>query len=123
MTNDNTFAEMNRLQNVARNSGSLWTTYDIQTGTLQGVGGGVGLYAVGERAGDLANSFELPGYVRMDAALYYRIPNIFTRTNMVAQLNIQNLLNQQYYAQAQTRTIIDPGAPFTVIGSLKFEFN
>lgn len=123
ITNDNTFAEMNRLQNVARNSGSLWTTYDIQTGTLQGVGGGVGLYAVGERAGDLANSFELPGYVRMDAALYYRIPNIFTRTNMVAQLNIQNLLNQQYYAQAQTRTIIDPGAPFTVIGSLKFEFN
>ena len=67
--------------------------------------------------------FNLAGFVRMDAALYYRKQGIFDRTNLLASVNIYNLLDQRYFAGAQDfREIVYPGMPFTVIGSLKFEF-
>jgi len=114
----------NRLPLVARNAGSFWTTYDFQVDPLKGFGVGGGIFAVGERAGDLANSFELPGYVRTDAALYYRKREIFPHTNLIAQLNAQNLLNQDYfYSGGQSRASAGfVGAPLTFLGSIKLEF-
>lgn len=124
ITADTTVPVGNRIPLVARNTGSFWTTYDLQSGPLKGLGAGIGLFAVGDRAGDLANSFGLPGYVRTDAALYYRKPEIFTRTNLLAQLNVQNLLDQDYfYSGGQGRgSAAFPGAPTTVLGSIKLEF-
>lgn len=124
ITADTTVPVGNRLPLVARHTGSLWTTYDLQEGALRGLGAGIGLFAVGERAGDLANSFELPGYVRTDAALYYRKPEIFGRTNLIAQLNVQNLLDQEYfYSGGRSRaSAAFPGAPLTFLGSIKLEF-
>ncbi len=124
ITADTTFNIGNRLPLVARHTGSLWTTYDFQYGPLQGFGVGTGLFAVGERSGDLANTFELPGYVRVDAALYYRRPEVFARTNLTAQLNVQNLLDQEYYygGAAIRSSGAFPGAPLTVLGSLKLEY-
>ncbi|MGD9850588.1 MAG: TonB-dependent siderophore receptor [Nitrospirales bacterium] len=125
VTEDTTIQEGNRLPLIARNTGSLWTTYDIQRGPLQGFGVGLGFFAVGERAGDINNTFELPGYVRTDAALYYRKPQIISGTNLVAQLNIQNLLDQDYfYSGGQSRAFgAFPGSPLTFLGSIKLEFN
>ncbi|BFU90179.1 MAG: ligand-gated channel [Nitrospira sp.] len=124
ITADTTIPVGNRLPLIARHTGSFWTTYDLQGGPLKGLGAGIGLFAAGERAGDLANSFELPGYVRTDAALYYRKPEIFTRTNLIAQLNVRNLLDQEYfYSGGQGRaSAAFPGAPATVLGSIKLEF-
>ncbi|MGC4098129.1 MAG: TonB-dependent receptor [Nitrospira sp.] len=124
ITADTTVPVGNRIPLVARNTGSFWTTYDLQTGPLKGLGAGIGLFAVGDRAGDLANSFGLPGYVRTDGALYYRKPEIFTRTNLLAQLNVQNLLDQDYfYSGGQGRgSAAFPGAPTTILGSIKLEF-
>ena len=121
---DTTIPIGNRLPLIARNTGSLWTTYDFREGSLQGFGVGGGMVAVGERAGDINNSFELPGYVRADAALYYRKPEIFPRTNLIAQLNFQNLLNQEYlYGGFGNRSVAGlPGAPLSVFGSVKLEF-
>lgn len=124
ITADTTVPVGNRLPLIARHTGSFWTTYDLQNGPLKGLGAGIGLFAVGERAGDLANSFGLPGYVRTDAALYYRKPEIFTRTNLIAQLNVRNLLDQEYfYSGGQGRgSAAFPGAPATILGSVKLEF-
>jgi iron complex outermembrane receptor protein len=121
---DTTFKVGNRLPLVPRHTASFWTTYDWQGGPLKGFGAGAGVFIAGERAGDLNNSFELPGYVRADAALYYRKPEIFSRTNLIAQLNFQNLLNQDYfYGGFQTRgAAAFPGAPLTVLGSIRLEF-
>ncbi|MCC6141402.1 MAG: TonB-dependent receptor [Nitrospira sp.] len=130
--NDLLFAEGSRLSNSALHQGSLWTTYFFQEGVVKGFGAGVGMFAQGKRNGvfqcqDPANCaapFELAGYVRMDAALYYRKPEIFGRTNMMAALNFTNLLDQRYFSGTQNfREIVYTGAPFTVIGSLKFEFH
>ena len=73
ITEDNTFEEGNRLDNVPENAVSLWTTYTIQQGSIKGLGFGAGLFFVGEREGDLNNSFQLPSYTRTDATIFYRV--------------------------------------------------
>lgn len=132
VTKDLQFLEGSRVPNSALHQGSLWTTYFLQDGPLKGLGAGLGMYAQGKRNGvlqctDPANcqgSFELPGYVRMDAAVYYRRPDVFTRTNLLAAVNFTNVLDQRYFTGTQNfREIIYTGAPFTVIGSVKLEFN
>ena len=68
--------------------------------------------------------FELPGFVRMDAALYYRKQEIFGKTNLLAAVNFTNLLDQRYFTGTQDfRELVYPGAPLTVLASVKLEFN
>lgn len=131
ITKDNTFVENSRLDNVPYHQGSIWTQYFLQEGRLKGLGAGIGMYAQGQRNGIKLvqptafgqEPFNLAGFVRMDAAVYYRKQNIFNRTNLLASVNIYNLLDQRYFAGAQDfREIVYPGMPLTVIGSLKFEF-
>jgi iron complex outermembrane receptor protein len=90
ITRDNTFAVGNFLPTVPLNGGSFWTTYRIGEGALEGWGAGAGVFAVGERSGDLANSYTVAGYTRVDAALYYR------RGWLNAALNFKNLLGAEY---------------------------
>ncbi|UVT14317.1 MAG: TonB-dependent siderophore receptor [Nitrospira sp.] len=130
VTADNSFLTGSRVPNTALNQGSLWTTYFIQDGPLRGLGGGLGMYAQGKRNGIFqcqtpgdCQQFELAGYVRMDAAVYYRRPEVFTRTNLLAAVNFTNVLDQRYFAGTlNIREVVDPGAAFTMIGSLKLEF-
>lgn len=72
ITADNRIPVGNSLVNVPKNSINLWTTYEIQSGSLRGLGVGLGLFYTGERQGDLANTFEVPSYVRTDAAIFYK---------------------------------------------------
>ena len=117
ITKDNEVTLGNRLINVPENSASLWTTYELQSGALKGLGFGVGLRYVGERQGDLENSFELPSYLRTDAAIYYR------RNNLRAALNVNNLFDIEYFEAAQYgRAGIFPGEPLTVVGKISWEF-
>jgi len=132
VTQDNFFQVGSRLPNASLNQGSVWTTYFFQEGLIKGFGAGIGMYAQGQRNGifqcqnpsDCQQQFQLPGFVRMDAALYYRKPEIFTKTNLLAAINFTNLLDQRYFIGAQNfREIIYTGAPLTVLGSIKLEFN
>jgi iron complex outermembrane recepter protein len=116
ITKDNQYQVGNLLNNVAPHSASIWTTYEIQRGSLQGLGFGLGLYYVGDRQGDLANSFVLPSYFRTDAALYYK------RNYWKAAINIKNLFDEKYYETSTARTSIYPGAPLTVLGTISVEF-
>ncbi|WP_201278047.1 TonB-dependent siderophore receptor [Scytonema millei] len=116
ITKDNTFTVGNRRNNVPYNQASLWTTYEIQQGNLQGLGFGLGLFYVGERQGDLDNSFTLDDYLRTDAALYYR------RDEFRAAINIRNLFDTDYASFSDSRTYVQRGAPFTITGSVNWEF-
>ncbi|CBN56576.1 TonB-dependent siderophore receptor protein [Kamptonema sp. PCC 6506] len=80
----------NTLFNTPKHSASLWTTYEIQSGELQGLGFGVGFNYVGERKGDLANSFEADSYFLTNAAIFYQ------RDNLRFAINIKNLFNINY---------------------------
>jgi iron complex outermembrane recepter protein len=117
VSKDNSIPIGNRLRNVPENQASLWTTYEIQTGSLKGLGFGLGLFYVGERQGDLANSFRVKDYLRTDAALYYR------RDRFRAALNIRNLFDTDYVAFSNGGTnALRRGAPFTITGSISWEF-
>ncbi|NEQ82491.1 MAG: TonB-dependent siderophore receptor [Moorea sp. SIO2I5] len=118
ITEDNTFEVGNRLNGIPEHSASLWTTYEIQSGDLQGLGFGLGFNFVGEREGNLENNFELDSYFLTNAAISYR-PN-----NWRVALNFRNLFDIDYIAGATgtSRERVDTGEPFTVIGSFSVEF-
>jgi len=108
----------NRLFNVPKHSASLWTTYEIQSGNLQGLGFGIGFNYVGEREGDLDNSFQVDSYFLTNAAIFYR------RDNWRFALNFKNLFDV-YYIKGVGNNRADAnytGEPFTVIGSVSLEF-
>jgi iron complex outermembrane receptor protein len=116
ITKDNTFPEGNKLNNVPEHAGSLWTTYEIQQSALRGLSFGVGVFVASNREGDLANTFEIPGYTRADAAIFYDA-ELFR-----AALNFMNLFDEDYFEGAQFRESILPGASFTVLGSIEVKF-
>ncbi|MBD2468781.1 TonB-dependent siderophore receptor [Nostoc sp. FACHB-145] len=104
----------NRLVGVPYNSASLWTTYELQRGNLQGLGLGLGLVYVGEREATLPNNVKIPSYVRTDASIFYK------QENWRAAVNFKNLFDTKYY-ESQGFYIV-PAAPFTVLGTISFEF-
>ena len=84
---------------------------------MQGLGFGIGMFFVGERQGDLENTFQVPSYIRTDAAIFYR------RSNWKAGLNFKNIFDIQYIRSTESyREAIAPGDPFTVVGSIAIEF-
>ena len=108
--------EDDTLINAPGSGASLWTTYEVQQGSLQGLGFGAGLFYVGDREEEIPNDFVLPSYVRADASLFYE------RNNWRAQLNFRNLFDKEYLESAQNTNAIYPGAPFTVLGRVSVEF-
>ncbi|MBE9100337.1 TonB-dependent siderophore receptor, partial [Vacuolonema iberomarrocanum] len=105
------------IPNVPETSASLWTTYEIQSGRLTGLGFGLGLYYVGDRQGDNENSFTLDEYLRTDAAIYYR------QDSFRLGLNFRNLFDIDYFESTEAgRGGSIPGEPFTVIGSISITF-
>ncbi|MDF5712131.1 MAG: TonB-dependent siderophore receptor [Nostoc sp. S4] len=117
VTKDNDIPVGNRLLNVPEHQASLWTTYEIQQGDLQGLGFGLGLFYVGSRQGDLANSFQVNDYLRTDTALYYR------RDRLKAAINIRNLFDIYYVSSVEGgNTFLGIGEPFTIVGSVSWEF-
>jgi iron complex outermembrane recepter protein len=116
ITKDNDFPVGNQLNNVPRHALNLWTTYELQSGNLKGLGFGLGIFYYGDRQGDLENTFELPGYTRTDASIFYK------RDKFRASLNIRNLFDVDYWVSAQNRNRVIPGDPLTVQGTISWQF-
>jgi catecholate siderophore receptor len=98
---------------VPRHSFSLWNRYDV---TSQ-LGVGLGLIARSKSYASISNAVKLPGYARLDAALFYKLPN-----GIEAQLNIENLTGAHYFPSANNDNNIAPGAPRTVKIALGYRF-
>jgi hypothetical protein len=78
------------------------------------------VFAVGEREGDEANTFQLPGYARVDLLAAYEWK--LEKSRLTAQLNVENLLDKEYFLSSRTRSDVLPGAPRTFLGSIRIEF-
>ena len=117
ITQDNTNPVGNRLLNSPQHSANLWTTYRIQTGDLEGLGFGLGVNYVGERFGDLANSFEVDDYWLTNAALFYE------QEDWRFGLNFNNIFDINYIDSTSSRSFGNvPGEPFSVVGSVSVTF-
>lgn len=96
-----------QFRNIPYNTANIWTRYNViqnETHTL-GIGGGI-VY-VGQRAGDLANTFDLPDYTRFDAGVFYN------RGRLNANVYLENLFDRRYYSSSVDSFSIFPGTPFT----------
>lgn len=127
VTHDNSGLQGNRLSNIPEHAGSLWLKYDlVDFAPLDGLSLGIGTFLAGQREGDPANTFQLPGYVRLDAFAAYRFQ--VGKSRLTAQLNIRNLLDKRYYestdpdSNVAPRLGIYPGAPLSFVGSLRLEY-
>jgi catecholate siderophore receptor len=96
---------------VPRHSFSLWNRYDVS----KQLGLGLGIIARSKSFASIGNNVKLPGYVRADAALFYELS-----PNIEAQLNIENILNADYFPNAHSDNNIAPGAPRTAKATLRF---
>jgi iron complex outermembrane receptor protein len=117
----------NRLANVPKHSGSMSVRYDLNGQGAKGLSMGMGAFVAGKREVDLANTAQLPGYVRVDAFVAYSGWKL-GGSRATAQLNVRNLLDTKYYestdpdSNVAPRLGVYPGAPLTVIGSLRLEY-
>lgn len=90
---------------VPRHTFSLWNRYDFNDvwGAALGVISRTEMYAL---APTVSTSVTLPGYVRLDAAVFAQV-----NKDLRVQLNVENLLNKDYYLFAHTNNNITPGSP------------
>ncbi len=116
VTEDNDIPIGNLVPNNPEHAASLFTTYEIQQGSLQGLGLGLGLFYVGDRQGDFANSFEVPSYVRTDASVFYK------RDRFRTAINFENLFDTDYFENVESDLRVRPGAPFSVRASVSWDF-
>ena len=101
------------LAELPKNNFSLWNRYDINPRW----GVGLGVINRGAMFTSTDNTVRLPGFTRVDAAVYARIDK-----NMRAQLNIENLFDTKYFASAQNNNNISPGSPIAARVSLIANF-
>ena len=110
------------MPNVPTHAGSLWVRLDAIPEKFET---GLGVYVAGQREGDVANSFQLPGYARVDAfaAYHWQLGD----SRLTARVNINNMFDKTYYFGGEPsfsfpRVNIMPADPLTVLGSLRLEF-
>jgi catecholate siderophore receptor len=103
----------NQLPNMPKHSASVWTRFD----PIAEVGAAIGVIYAGRRYAATDNFVALPGYTRVDAALYYTIS-----PELTAQLNVENVFNTRYYLYAHSNNNITPGSPTAFKVSLNAKF-
>ncbi|NOU23826.1 MAG: TonB-dependent receptor [Methyloglobulus sp.] len=127
---DSTTAVGSRFFNVPRNTGSVWSTYEILNGDLQGLkfGGGVTLRD-GQIGGYDQPAASLAGYATVDLLAAYS--HDIDKAKITVQFNINNLLDKHYYSGLTTNGIgltgiksayADFGEPRTFMGSINVQY-
>ena len=103
----------NRVQLVPFNQVSFWNRYQID----ERWGAGLGIIYFSESFAASDDTVRLPGFVRVDAAVYLKINETWR-----AQFNVENLFNKGYWASADGNNNISPGAPrtFRISATAKF---
>ena len=102
----------NRIGNVAARSGSIWTTYTMERGFTFGGG----LFVLGDWFASNDNLVRIDGYARLDAMAGYRFGHY------EVQLNLRNLLDEDYYETAHANNNIMPAAGRNGLVTVRYRF-
>ncbi|HEY1143243.1 MAG TPA: TonB-dependent siderophore receptor, partial [Sphingomicrobium sp.] len=78
---------------------------------------GLGVIARSKSYASISNLVKLPGYARVDGALYYKLPG-----GIEAQLNVENILGKKYFSTSNGDNNLAPGAPRTIKGTVGYRF-
>jgi iron complex outermembrane receptor protein len=120
ITRDNSGNKGNRFASVPLHAGSLWAKYEVNSGYLTGLSIGGGIFLRSQRQGDNENTFQLPGYTRLDAMVAYQFFPF--GSPVTVQLNLYNLTDHTYYDRSSNRLNIHAGEPLNFMGSIRWEF-
>ena len=104
------------LGHVPKHTFSLWNKYEMNE-TWSAALGIVSRSDMFAATPTTSTAVKLPGYARLDAAIY---ANINKQTKL--QLNIENLLDKTYYQSAHNNNNIMYGYPFTARATLTYTF-
>ncbi len=110
---DQTIYNGNVMPNVAKNSATLWTTYQIMPQLTLGAGA----IAMDKVYGDLANTKYVPGYVRYDAMARYNV-----NKNVDLQLNVNNLADTRYFTKAYASHYATEAEGRSAVLSVNFKY-
>lgn len=102
-----------RLAQLPAHSYSVWNRYDVSPR----VGAGLGLIHRGSIFASTDNAVTLPGFTRVDAALFVGFAK-----RLRGQLNLENVFDAAYYASAHSNNNITPGSPRAIRLSLTTQF-
>ena len=94
-----------RLAQLPRHVASLWNRYDLTPAW----GVGLGVIYQSEMSAAADNLVTLPGFTRVDAAVFYA-----PTERLRLQVNVENLLDEGYYPYAHSNNNITPGSPLAV---------
>ncbi len=95
----------NRVQLVPYNQFSWWNKYQFTPMWSAAVG----VIYFSDSFASSDDTVRLPGFVRVDAAVYAKIDEMWR-----VQLNVENIFNQGYWATADGNNNLSPGQPRTV---------
>ncbi|WP_439541572.1 TonB-dependent receptor [Hyphomicrobium sp.] len=90
------------LPNVPEDMFTLWNKYRF----TPMFAAGVGVVHRSEIFASTSNTTVLPEFTRVDGALFFNLTE-----NLDAQLNVENIFDEKYYASSHTDNNISPGAP------------
>ena len=105
-----------RLAQVPRHQVALWNRYNVSSA----FGAGLGIIRQSAQFAAIRTSpatTRLPGYTRVDAALYLKASEA-----LQLQLNVENLFDRTYFSEAHNNNNISTGAPFNVRVSARVKF-
>ena len=103
----------NRLAQVPKQSFSLWNRYQLN----DAIAAGLGWVAQSSGFATTDNSVTLPGFGRLDAAVFYTLS-----PQLRVQMNVENLLDKTYYASAHNNNNITPGTPRAYRLGMSYKF-
>ncbi len=95
------------------NTFSLWNHYRFSPRW----GVGLGVVHQSEMFASISNAVTLPDFTHVDAAVFWAVTD-----NVEAQLNVENLFDEEYWATAHNDNNITPGSPTAVRLSLRTRF-
>jgi len=98
---------------VPRHLLAAWTRYDF----TDRIGLGLGVVHQSESFTSTSNAVELPSFTRVDLGLFVKLTD-----RIRAQVNVENLLDEDYFPTAHSDNNITPGAPLNARFSLRFGF-
>lgn len=102
-----------RLDQTPRHQFALWNRYNFTAGW----GVGLGVIHQSSQFAAISNTVRLPGFTRVDAGAFWEANDRFG-----LQLNIENLLDQDYFSDAHNNNNISTGAPINARLSARLKF-
>ena len=98
---------------VPHNTFSLWNNYQF----FPRFSAGLGILNRSDMFAAIDNTVVLPGYVRLDAGLFYSLAE-----HARLQLNVENLTDRKYFLDADNNNNISPGSPRAFLAGLVMRF-